>query len=157
SASTALWNCYTTCPRTIKRASSISWIRCAVCSNGEPCGRPCRTPLALVCTFRVGTGNGKPTPFPCFIYPRCSCPGTSLWLWFPHLAWSADGPSVTRTGLIMKLLPRLLITMGDVAGIGPEIIAKAWPALTAVCRPVVVGDPAWLRWALDLVQVRGLV
>jgi 4-hydroxythreonine-4-phosphate dehydrogenase len=45
--------------------------------------------------------------------------------------------------------PRLLITMGDVAGIGPEIIAKAWPELMAVCSPVVVGDPGWLRWALQ--------
>jgi 4-hydroxythreonine-4-phosphate dehydrogenase len=45
-------------------------------------------------------------------------------------------------------LPRLLITMGDVAGIGPEIIARGWPALQAVCRPIVVGDPEWLRWAL---------
>src|SRR5438309_2102499 len=48
--------------------------------------------------------------------------------------------------------PRLLITMGDVAGIGPEIIAKAWPSLNDLCRPVVVGDPNWLRRAL--VQVK---
>jgi 4-hydroxythreonine-4-phosphate dehydrogenase len=40
--------------------------------------------------------------------------------------------------------PRLLITMGDVAGIGPEIIAKAWPSLHAHCQPVVIGDPTWL-------------
>jgi 4-hydroxythreonine-4-phosphate dehydrogenase len=46
--------------------------------------------------------------------------------------------------------PRLLITMGDVAGIGPEIIAKAWPELTPICRPVVVGDPDWLRRAHQL-------
>jgi 4-hydroxythreonine-4-phosphate dehydrogenase len=47
--------------------------------------------------------------------------------------------------------PRLLITMGDVAGIGPEIIARAWPELTRLCLPVVVGDPGWLRQALNLV------
>src|SRR5438105_4149238 len=47
--------------------------------------------------------------------------------------------------------PRLLITMGDVAGIGPEIIARAWPELLAVCRPIVVGDRFWLRNAMDLV------
>jgi 4-hydroxythreonine-4-phosphate dehydrogenase len=41
--------------------------------------------------------------------------------------------------------------MGDVAGIGPEIIARSWPQLTLLCRPVVVGDPGWLRRALDLV------
>jgi 4-hydroxythreonine-4-phosphate dehydrogenase len=41
--------------------------------------------------------------------------------------------------------------MGDVAGIGPEIIARAWPELLTLCRPLVVGDPGWLRWALRLV------
>jgi 4-hydroxythreonine-4-phosphate dehydrogenase len=51
----------------------------------------------------------------------------------------------------MNQRPRLLITMGDVAGIGPEIIARAWPDLNTLCRPIVVGDPAWLRRALDLV------
>lgn len=47
--------------------------------------------------------------------------------------------------------PRLLLTMGDVAGIGPEVIAGAWPELISFCRPVVVGDPTWLRRALRLV------
>jgi 4-hydroxythreonine-4-phosphate dehydrogenase len=47
--------------------------------------------------------------------------------------------------------PRLLITMGDVAGIGPEIIARAWPELQTVCRPIVVGDPLWLGRACQLV------
>jgi 4-hydroxythreonine-4-phosphate dehydrogenase len=41
--------------------------------------------------------------------------------------------------------------MGDVAGIGPEIIARAWPELLTVGRPVVVGDPGWLARALQLV------
>ncbi len=45
----------------------------------------------------------------------------------------------------MNARPRLLITMGDVAGIGPEIIAKAWPELHAFAQPVVVGDAATLR------------
>jgi 4-hydroxythreonine-4-phosphate dehydrogenase len=35
--------------------------------------------------------------------------------------------------------------MGDVAGIGPEIIARGWPELVKRGRPVVVGDPAWLE------------
>jgi 4-hydroxythreonine-4-phosphate dehydrogenase len=51
----------------------------------------------------------------------------------------------------MSDLPRLLITMGDVAGVGPEIIARAWPQLMPLCRPVVVGDPAWLARAAKLV------
>jgi 4-hydroxythreonine-4-phosphate dehydrogenase len=41
--------------------------------------------------------------------------------------------------------PRLLITLGDVAGIGPEIVAKALPKLHDSCTPVVIGDPAWLQ------------
>jgi 4-hydroxythreonine-4-phosphate dehydrogenase len=41
--------------------------------------------------------------------------------------------------------------MGDVAGIGPEIIARGWPDLLPICRPVVVGDPVWLRRACRLV------
>jgi 4-hydroxythreonine-4-phosphate dehydrogenase len=54
-------------------------------------------------------------------------------------------------------LPRLLITLGDVAGIGPEIVAKAWPRLTPLCRPVVVGDVAWLRRGLEAAGARGRV
>ncbi|MBI1918676.1 MAG: 4-hydroxythreonine-4-phosphate dehydrogenase PdxA [Planctomycetes bacterium] len=54
-------------------------------------------------------------------------------------------------------LPLLLITLGDVAGIGPEIVARAWPELLPLCRPVVVGDVAWLRGALDLVGSIGRV
>ena len=51
----------------------------------------------------------------------------------------------------MDARPRLLITMGDVAGIGPEIIAKSWPQLQLLCRPTVVGDSVWLaRTALAL-------
>ena len=49
----------------------------------------------------------------------------------------------------MNELPRLLLTMGDVAGIGPEILAKAWPELLPLCRPAVVGDPGWLERALS--------
>jgi 4-hydroxythreonine-4-phosphate dehydrogenase len=51
-----------------------------------------------------------------------------------------------------KPLPRLLITLGDVAGVGPEVVARAWPRLLPLCRPVVVGDPLWLRRGLDLVR-----
>ena len=41
-------------------------------------------------------------------------------------------------------LPKLLITLGDVAGIGPEVVAKAWPRLLEYCQPVVVGDARFL-------------
>src|SRR4051812_14576162 len=46
--------------------------------------------------------------------------------------------------------PRLLITLGDVAGIGPEIVARAWPQLVQMARPVVVGDPGWVERGLRL-------
>jgi len=49
------------------------------------------------------------------------------------------------------MTPRLLFTMGDVAGIGPEVLAKAWPALTALYEPVVIGDVDWMRRAVALV------
>src|SRR5262249_21642463 len=48
-------------------------------------------------------------------------------------------------------MKRLLITMGDVAGIGPEIIARAWPDLLKISTPIVVRDSGWLAPALDLV------
>lgn len=51
----------------------------------------------------------------------------------------------------MSDLPRLLITMGDVAGVGPEVIARAWPDLLDVCLPTVVGDPTWLEMAMQLI------
>lgn len=54
------------------------------------------------------------------------------------------------------MLPRLLLTQGDVAGIGPEIIARAWPELVRQCRPVVVGDPLWMERALQLVGNRSI-
>ena len=43
----------------------------------------------------------------------------------------------------MKTLPRIGITMGDPAGIGPEIAVKALSdrELFRVCRPLVLGDP----------------
>ena len=46
--------------------------------------------------------------------------------------------------------PRLLITLGDVAGIGPEIVARAWQDLLELCQPVVVGDPEWVSRGLAL-------
>ncbi|WP_076349680.1 4-hydroxythreonine-4-phosphate dehydrogenase PdxA [Paludisphaera borealis] len=48
--------------------------------------------------------------------------------------------------------PTVALTMGDVAGVGPEVIARAWtdPALHALCRPLVIGSAAVLRRAFDL-------
>src|SRR5262245_38419137 len=47
--------------------------------------------------------------------------------------------------------PRLLITLGDVAGIGPEIVARAWPQLARDAQPVVVGDPGWVERGINIV------
>ena len=50
-------------------------------------------------------------------------------------------------------LPTIAITMGDAAGIGPEIIMKALgvPQVYDFCRPLVVGDAARLRQAGEIV------
>jgi len=61
-----------------------------------------------------------------------------------------------------RKLPLLAITMGDPAGVGPEVIAKALdrPEVWDVCRPVVVGDAGWMEQATRIVgtgrPVRGL-
>ena len=49
--------------------------------------------------------------------------------------------------------PRIAMTMGDVAGIGPEIIARvcADRPLRESCRPLVIGHPRILERALKLV------
>lgn len=46
--------------------------------------------------------------------------------------------------------PRLFLTLGDVAGVGPEIVCRAWNSgeLHKLCRPVIVGDPGRLRQTL---------
>src|SRR5439155_21536873 len=51
---------------------------------------------------------------------------------------------------------RILITMGDVAGIGPEIIARAWPEIEALADAVVIGDRMWLERAQKLFVSRPL-
>ncbi len=50
-------------------------------------------------------------------------------------------------------LPRIAVTMGDPAGIGPEIaiLAHLAPEVFAVCRPVVYGDAGILRRAAAVV------
>ena len=53
--------------------------------------------------------------------------------------------------------PRLLITLGDVAGIGPEVVARAWAELVKEADPIVVGDPAWVERGLKLSHLSGSV
>ena len=46
--------------------------------------------------------------------------------------------------------PRVALTMGDVAGIGPEVIARAWgeSPLRSLARPLVIGSADVLRRAI---------
>lgn len=55
--------------------------------------------------------------------------------------------------------PLIALTMGDAAGVGPEVIARAWtdPQLHATQRPFVIGDPQVLRRAFDLIGGRARV
>ncbi|HET9863221.1 MAG TPA: 4-hydroxythreonine-4-phosphate dehydrogenase PdxA [Steroidobacteraceae bacterium] len=53
-------------------------------------------------------------------------------------------------------LPIIALTMGDPAGIGPEIVMKALaaPPVRATCRPLVIGDAGRLRIAGEIVGSR---
>ncbi|HEX4149231.1 MAG TPA: 4-hydroxythreonine-4-phosphate dehydrogenase PdxA [Pirellulales bacterium] len=50
--------------------------------------------------------------------------------------------------------PLLAITLGDPAGVGPEVIAGVWPEprLHEICRPLVIGHPGIMRRAIELWQ-----
>ena len=56
----------------------------------------------------------------------------------------------------MKSKPIIGISMGDPAGIGPEIIAKALARehVHQICRPLVVGDPGIMERAVGFAGVR---
>jgi 4-hydroxythreonine-4-phosphate dehydrogenase len=55
----------------------------------------------------------------------------------------------------MSLPPRLAVSMGDPAGIGPEVIVRALadPKVAAKLRAVVVGDPAVMQRAVRTCRV----
>jgi 4-hydroxythreonine-4-phosphate dehydrogenase len=67
--------------------------------------------------------------------------------------------SFLMTSLLSRILrmptskPLLALTMGDPAGIGPEVIAGVWadPRVHDWCRPLGVGNPAVMRRACDLI------
>ena len=54
-------------------------------------------------------------------------------------------------------LPIVAVTMGDGAGIGPEVVVPALldDAVGKLCNPVVIGDAKRLRQAADIVGVKG--
>ena len=60
-----------------------------------------------------------------------------------------------RTDVVDSRKPIVAITMGDPAGIGPEIIvrAQANAAVHRACRPVILGDPQTLKRAVRLCRL----
>jgi 4-hydroxythreonine-4-phosphate dehydrogenase len=60
-----------------------------------------------------------------------------------------------QTQQSQQALPLLAITMGDPAGIGPEVIAKAFVESTPqqYCRPLVIGDAGVLREAVAVCRL----
>jgi 4-hydroxy-L-threonine phosphate dehydrogenase PdxA len=56
--------------------------------------------------------------------------------------------------MVLKPRPLVAITLGDAAGIGPEVIAKAVSekSVYSTCRPLVIGELATFQKALDLVK-----
>lgn len=54
--------------------------------------------------------------------------------------------------MIAKERPSIAITMGDAAGIGPEIIAKALASeqIYNICRPLVVGEGVIMQEAIKM-------
>ena len=55
--------------------------------------------------------------------------------------------------------PLIALTMGDVAGIGPEVIVRACSdqSVHELCRPVVVGHPSILARAAELISFDGRI
>ncbi|MFP4270427.1 MAG: 4-hydroxythreonine-4-phosphate dehydrogenase PdxA, partial [Alphaproteobacteria bacterium] len=51
-------------------------------------------------------------------------------------------PATDATTAAAAVTARLAVTMGDPAGIGPEIDLKALAAMAPSARPLVIGDPA---------------
>jgi 4-hydroxythreonine-4-phosphate dehydrogenase len=50
----------------------------------------------------------------------------------------------------MSEKPRIAVTLGDAAGVGPEIVVRAFASsqVRAACRPVAIADPGVLRRAI---------
>ena len=59
---------------------------------------------------------------------------------------------------MMRILPKIAITMGDPTGIGPEIVAKAIssPEILDMCHPVILGDEKVLMDAIKILEVGSL-
>ncbi|MFQ5329136.1 MAG: 4-hydroxythreonine-4-phosphate dehydrogenase PdxA [Thermodesulfobacteriota bacterium] len=55
--------------------------------------------------------------------------------------------------------PTIAISMGDPAGIGPEVLLKAVATtkVARLCRPVILGDEAILRYVADKLELTALI
>lgn len=74
---------------------------------------------------------------------------------------TASQPSLPGKGPSMNIvdpaeLPYVAVTMGDGAGVGPEVVVAAVldPKINAECRPVVIGDALRLRQAADILGIQ---
>ena len=69
---------------------------------------------------------------------------------------SRVAPRASRGTSRDRALPLLGLTMGDPAGIGPEVIAKALAdkALGRLCRPVVIGSRAVMERTIKVLRLR---
>jgi 4-hydroxythreonine-4-phosphate dehydrogenase len=63
--------------------------------------------------------------------------------------------SVTRVGMVGDARPIIAVTMGDPAGVGPEVVVKALARadVLAMCHPIVIGDSARLARAAEICGV----
>ncbi|MCU1434923.1 MAG: 4-hydroxythreonine-4-phosphate dehydrogenase [Pseudarthrobacter sp.] len=67
-------------------------------------------------------------------------------------AMTTEAASTTE----QKSLPIVAVTMGDGAGVGPEVVVAAVldPQSNSECRPVVIGDALRLRQAADILGIK---
>lgn len=86
---------------------------------------------------------------------RKVCPREYQLIEFRRSAQSPVGLAVEvayNSSVMQKSKPLIAVTMGDPAGVGPEIIVGAWMETVVHdwCRPVVVGHPGIMRRAVAL-------
>lgn len=67
----------------------------------------------------------------------------------------ADMTTTATSNNEQNALPYVAVTMGDGAGVGPEVVVAAVldPQSNAECRPVVIGDALRLRQAADILGI----
>lgn len=68
----------------------------------------------------------------------------------------ADMKTAAVSNIEQDALPYVAVTMGDGAGVGPEVVVAAVldPQSNAECRPVVIGDALRLRQAADVLGIQ---